>query len=687
MAMASGSQCYQAVRRHLRPHYDGIWVSDSLLASAFERYAATFRTGARYGSSVPGPMEHKKRLAKRHMGELHFGQSHAAAPIWDLANLVDLTRWKWTPPTPPDTRNRQNVKTTKTPKLRDAMLSSLQSLLPSRTDTTAPLENLDRILLPEDVVLRGVAETLPSVSWGTNHTPLDVIAAALGSLNESNDTTVPSPLFSNFCDSWQQALTEGLFQGEVIGQILTGIREGLRAECVDARGSRTMARLRLLLLNATIEGLAKRQAGNATALDLVAWSSIFHEVSTVQMNTLRIFTRTMACVPKASLAAVLPGILENLDAFFKALGQDTAPSTRSRQTKKMAIPLECLGDPEFRPFLKEVTKMVLEYKNIDGMSFVDVRFSWLQILARLPGVGQRSLAQACNSLEAGTTARPLTDPEVCQLFLTWANIRAPLDRYTELYNIISRSPAAPDMYRVLGASLWRSRQFHLARHLSKFLHDIGRDTHIAWLARGVSHLRRGPPRLAKMALGMRRPRAAVDILCLSEESRNHQSSVYGMRRDLSFWDSRFGFRALEILAWAPSFDHRKLYQALHIKPSQYFKTVKRRNRRWGTVQSLNRRTSAVGIVTGLSPHLTPRKALSLMLDCYSNLRRHNAKLPLPFLRALFWHLTKQLTNGGAGISSRMRYALDIIDKHMGRDATIRIAKVMQRRRRSNFGLR
>ncbi|KAJ3563385.1 hypothetical protein NPX13_g8218 [Xylaria arbuscula] len=572
MAVAPCSQCYQAVRRHLRPHYDSIWVSDSLLASAFERYAATFRTGARYGSSVPGPMEHRKRHAKRHMGELHFGQSNSGAPIWDLANLVDLTQWKWTPPTPPDMRNRRYANAAESPGLSDAVLSSLQALFHSRTDTADDPKSLDAILLPEDVVLSGVAETLPSDSWGANHTPLDVIAAALGSLNGLNDMTILPPLFSEFCDSWQRALTAGRFHGEVIGQVLANISVGLKGEDVEARSSRIVDRLRLLLLDATIEGLSNKQTDNVATFDSIGWSNILHEVSTVQMNTVRVFTKAMACIPRSSLAAMLPSISENLDACFRALGRDTTPSSRTRQTRKMATPLEPLGNPEFRPFLEEVTNMVLGYENIDGISFVDVRFSWLQILARLPGVNQKSLARACNALESGSAARRLTEPEVCQLFFMWANVRAPLDKYTELYYIISR--ARPDMYSQLGALLWKSRQFHLAKPWSRFLLQIGRDTQVTSIVRKIRHIRRGPPRLAKIALGMRRPLAAVDILCLVEESWKRQFSHQGaMRRDSNFWDSRLGFRALEILTCTSTFDHRKLFRSLYIKPSRHHNWV------------------------------------------------------------------------------------------------------------------
>ncbi|KAK5628077.1 hypothetical protein RRF57_003792 [Xylaria bambusicola] len=675
MAVSSSSQCYQAVRRHLRPHHDSIWVPESLLASTFERYATTFRTGARYGSSVPGPMEHRKRLAKRHMGELHFGQSQSSASVWDLANLVDLTQWKWTPPTLPDARRRRNVNAPKTRQLFDAALNRLRSLSP-RTDTTDHLEPPNQTLLPENVVLSGVAEILPSVSWGANHTPLDIIAAALNSLSlpKSDGVKDPWPSFSKFCDSWHQALSDGLFHGEAISQILAGISECLSAEFVDVFSSRTTDQLKLRLLDATIEGLSKRQIDSTTTFDYVAWNSILHEVSTIQMNTLRVFAKAMACIPKSCIEAVFPGVLENLNAFFKALGQVTALPTKTRQTRKMAVPLQSLGDPELRFYLDEVTKMVIGYKSIDDIDYTAVRYSWLQLLARLPGVDWGYLSQACIALQAGSVARPLTDFEVCQLFLLWANVQAPLERYIELHNVILWRT---EVYSLLGALLWKSRQFILVMQFSKFLHAIGRETHITSLVRGVGHIRKGPRRLAKMALGMRRPLAAVEILCLFEESTRNQ---------LSFWESRFGFKALEILSWAPNFNHGKLYNALQFKTGWSI-GIGRQGPRRAVAQSHINKLVAVGIVSALSPHISERKALSLILSCYANIRSHGKQPSLPFLRAFIHHLTRQLKDGGPGITSRLRYALYIIHKHLGRRAALQVGLAMQQRRKSNFGLR
>ncbi|QDS71510.1 hypothetical protein FKW77_004875 [Venturia effusa] len=47
-----------------------LWITDEVLDNAFNRFLSVSRTAKRYGSSVPGPMEAQRRLAKRRMAGL-----------------------------------------------------------------------------------------------------------------------------------------------------------------------------------------------------------------------------------------------------------------------------------------------------------------------------------------------------------------------------------------------------------------------------------------------------------------------------------------------------------------------------------------------------------------------------------------------------------------------------------------
>lgn len=675
MAVLSTSQCYQAARHHLRPPYDSIWVPGSLLASAFERYAATFRTGARHGSSAPGPMEHKKRMARRHMGELHFGQSHSSAPIWDLANLVDLTQWKWSPPTSSASRNRQDMNTAGMRALSDAALQPLRIFSPPRTDITDGHRKIDELLLPTNVILHGVVEPLASVSWSANTSPLDVIDLALESLSRDiSDGIEATPLFSRFCDNWQKALAAGLFHGEAISTVLTGITD-FNMESIGVRNLREFEPLKLLLLEATIEGISKGWTDQVTPFDYVNWNTILRVLSTLQMNTVRTFTKAMACIPEVHIKSVSSGILENLDAFFNGLGRACNYQTLARQANKMVAPLKSLGKPEFRFILDDATQKLSEYTRVGGVAFSQMRFGWLQLLARLPGVEKEFLAQTCVALETSLVHRPLSETEISHLFLAWSNREAPLKRYTHLRQVVLDFNGK-ECYYLLSARLWRTRQFYRVRHFSDFLHAIGRENATTLLARAVCNPRRnGPSPLANIALRMRKPRAALDILCLYDESR---------RCKKSFWQSTFGFKALEILTWVPAFDYKRLWGLLQITLSRREKIRRLQGPTIPLGSGEIRKIVAAAIVTGRSPHLTTQKAFALMMDCYVKLRRHNAFIPRSFLRILVYNVTRHIVNGQPGVITRLRLVLYIIQSNLSEKEAFRTGMAIERRRKFNM---
>ncbi|KAI0409751.1 hypothetical protein F4802DRAFT_161758 [Xylaria palmicola] len=688
MTGSSTSQCFQAARRHLHPHHDSIWVPESLLASVFERYVATSPTGMRHASSVPGPMEHRKRLAKRRMGELHFGQSPAAAPIWELANLVDLTRWEWRPPSHPDAIRQRTMNPTRPRTLSDIMLDRLRALFPSRTSTTEESHEPDGALLPRGVSLDGVQVPLPSVSWDAHSTPNDVVQAALESLSQDISTASgKTAIFERFCNSWRDALTHRVFHGPAIGEVLTGIGNGLGVILYGPGGSgpykrtqrnrrrfRTRSnRLILQVINTTIEGLSAAPNNQTTMFDCIAWNNTLHALSMVQMNTLSTFKKAIDCILEPSLKQVSSGIQANLATFAEVLGQKGShPTTQSKQAAKMAKPLSRLGPLELRFIFDYASQKVLKYSRIRGVDYSQVRFSWLLLLARLPAVDEEYLAQTCNALEV--SHQPLTDTQICRLFIVWASVRAPLERLSRLFRIADCSEYK---YYHLSHRLWVTRQFHRVEQFVTFLYALGRDNDVILLAKGAAYCVGGEPsQLAFIALGMRRPRAAIEILCLYEECQRCKSH---------FWDSEFGFKALEILTWVPNVDHKKLWNRLGILSD---KTLRIRWLYQDNVRGLSQieksKLAALGIVTGLSPHLTRRTAFSLMENCYANLRRHNTQLPLPFVRGLVRCATGHLQDGHPGTVRRLRYILSIVERQVGREAAKELALAIMQWRKSNL---
>ncbi|TLS28229.1 hypothetical protein PpBr36_01143 [Pyricularia pennisetigena] len=77
---------------------EGIWITDRVLANAMERYFSVSQAvmSRRQASSVPGPMEARRRLGKRQMTEAF--QVHPSPPPWAFEFPMDLSKWRWEPP-------------------------------------------------------------------------------------------------------------------------------------------------------------------------------------------------------------------------------------------------------------------------------------------------------------------------------------------------------------------------------------------------------------------------------------------------------------------------------------------------------------------------------------------------------------------------------------------------------------
>ncbi|TLD27038.1 hypothetical protein PspLS_04866 [Pyricularia sp. CBS 133598] len=77
---------------------EGIWITDRVLANAMERYFSVSQVvmSRRQASSVPGPMEARRRLGRRQMTEAF--QVHPSPPPWAFEFPMDLSKWRWEPP-------------------------------------------------------------------------------------------------------------------------------------------------------------------------------------------------------------------------------------------------------------------------------------------------------------------------------------------------------------------------------------------------------------------------------------------------------------------------------------------------------------------------------------------------------------------------------------------------------------
>ena len=113
-----------AALRPVQSSQDGIWITDAMLVRAIERYQRVSTTSCRHLSSLPGPLESRRRLGKRHMTAIMPG-SHASPAPWSIENPWQIGEWKWEAPTAPDNRTRK-TKQPGMPRILDRFIGWLE---------------------------------------------------------------------------------------------------------------------------------------------------------------------------------------------------------------------------------------------------------------------------------------------------------------------------------------------------------------------------------------------------------------------------------------------------------------------------------------------------------------------------------------------------------------------------------
>lgn len=107
MASRPTARSSRAAIRQVWTPLQNVWITDSILTAAFERYCNVSRLSRRKSSSVPGPLENRRRLGKRRMTGLYSNEFQPTLPPWMLEFPVDLSQWTWSAPTSAEARKER----------------------------------------------------------------------------------------------------------------------------------------------------------------------------------------------------------------------------------------------------------------------------------------------------------------------------------------------------------------------------------------------------------------------------------------------------------------------------------------------------------------------------------------------------------------------------------------------------
>ncbi|KAI9701949.1 MAG: hypothetical protein M1836_001293 [Candelina mexicana] len=90
-----------------------VWITDLVLANAFDRFLKTScQSRKRWGSSVPGPLEARRRSAKRRMMNVAVAGGHSLMDVGTMlgyGGAQDHGCWRWEAPTRPPSTDSKTV--------------------------------------------------------------------------------------------------------------------------------------------------------------------------------------------------------------------------------------------------------------------------------------------------------------------------------------------------------------------------------------------------------------------------------------------------------------------------------------------------------------------------------------------------------------------------------------------------
>lgn len=616
MPPRTASSCSRALRRQLVSPLDNIWVTDALLASIFERYFAVSHVPRRRASSTPGPLESRRRLGKRRIGDLNAGYAPPALPDWALPNALDLSKWKWEPPTLLSVREEK----------RQAQLQLAEHWL-------------GQWLVPPSV--REESKNLQP------HAPLSL----LESLDQfqSRISTEPFPDLIQVCDDICSQLkdnTEPLADSNLVVKSLDGILEAL-----DARfgGSSDALRLFAQLYSAAVVRLFAPPTEPRSATDPELSQGLLNQLLAlpVRDEVCNLFELTMGFISAKQSESVATQVEAFLGKLFLHWS-DTASDDHVSQVQIMGLSSALSRLSPSKTSVFAAAMRLLQEQPEPSERFYHVRYAWLSVLARLPRLSTNSLLEGISTLFGHhPAAATVSDMELCSLLLQhWSStgrIRSP-ERVRDLFRDLSSSRESTGIAALAHAlytldSKWEPRTLELCSVLKSKgrINDI-----LSSFTELARHQNLHPRLLRKVAVACDDYRVALRLHGLCSESS-------GTKRQ-TLWSEEVWPRYLEQAVCDPSASITDVWRLLRLcRPTQRTATI----------------AAKLAYETAQSDNMSSRATFRKVSECIAFLHKSGEGLPPRALIAAYRVVTKDLVEGDWGRTSRLVWFLELVRRECG----------------------
>lgn len=466
---APASHCCRALQRHIIPSRDAVWITDSLLATAFERYCIVSKARVRRASNVPGPLESQRRLGRRRMGDTNAWHCPPTPPPWAFPVPLNLSKWTWEPPSLAHCAERDRLASrddTSTGNLESRLRGWLQQILPR--DAEEPPISFSVSLPDMDPVAVAPARNRPSFAAAMED--------FLWAVTHATDGALASYAY-DLCGKFEQLVFLGEIGPDDVMLLASEIWGALESRF---SGSPLCNELSLSVSMAILTGAATSKVFAAHLLGIQFWRAALAQLAKFPAGDelCDLFVKVMTAMPAPCRGQVSEDILAVLNVFFSAWscsekapdatsisqlldadmlegGQTQSPlSGNLRHARAISRVLQSVGLERPDGLLDAADRLVLNQAALPATGLRTLRYNWLCVLALMPQVNQdRWFDLAVAFADASPGIAPMTGVELCSLLLVHWKSRGYLKSPGGFYRVYKRYRAGHDEAALASLSL------------------------------------------------------------------------------------------------------------------------------------------------------------------------------------------------------------------------------------------
>lgn len=612
------------------------------------------------------------------MGELRLGQNAGSAAPWNLENVPDLTQWRWSPPSSAARRFRQHLRSGQKSLLKTVVYSSLH-----------PLSTLWR------VVSNLIHPAILSVQQA-DATPLDFVELGFAQISQdlSKDATLRNtPKFLDYCEYLERALADGRLKGSDVTVLFSNLHQALCALASDQLcGPAVLDKVQYLvltLIRSVATGVTALNKSGLGITDSQLYSSLLRALSEAnQPRATQVLRTVIESIPEKCMGLLTREIDLIIEQFLfgPARKIDTGAAT-SQQERELVDAWSILDSTRHLAILNAATRAAIASPPIGEQDLAQLRIIWLTMLARLPDVRMDYLATACAYAEAGCSAAPLSEENLCNVLL------AHLSKYNVVWH---RDTAEPQLQKTRTLRTRRSSPFHaLGEFLSdsgdvvnllraaKFLTSTGREQNVWQLLQGArtiiesnkSALRRRRIPLFDLAFASQHLPVIIQVLekhaCEPDLTAHHYWHSHESLADLTRITSMrtpHRLQVIDALRLGPIARGQSALALPHESSVQTQKAVR------------------LAQAAAANASRSPRAAFETVFHCVNFVRRREEIVPSSLLKCVHQLVKNDLESGRSGVQVRLIWYLDLVGMRSGAGTRIKTAQSLQKWREHNQNL-